>query len=231
VFATELGSLVISESIKGQRLGSNVSLRDVATGKQVQPQHMPNGDTIFVANDIPSLGYKTFSIVPEVAANSPPTASPENTNQLENRFYRIRFDATTGAIASIHDKELNVELVDQTAPHKFNEYLYEHFESPDKDGPTAWRRVESAELSLIQGPVADMMTVTASAGGASRIEHTVILYHDVKHVDFILALNKSPSGRTLTDYNANNATGKESVYIAMPLAVPDFGFITSCPAQ
>ena len=53
---------------------------------------------------------------------------------LENRFYRVQFDAATGAITSIFDKELNVELVDQAAPHKFNEYLYERFETPERQG-------------------------------------------------------------------------------------------------
>lgn len=203
-------------------LKTGVALRDVATGEQVACQCMPDGSIAFVANDVPSLGYRTFSVVPEHSGNAPPITPPENTSQLENRFYRIRFDAKTGAIVSIHDKELNVELVDQTAPHKFNEYLYEHFGSADKKGPTTWHRVESARLSLTRGPVADLMTVTASAAGAPRLEQRTMLYHDLKRVDFTLALDKSPSGRTLADYNANNATGKESVYVAMPLAVPGF---------
>ena len=53
---------------------------------------------------------------------------------LENRFYRVRFDAATGAITSIFDKQLKVELVDQAAPHKFNEYLYERYRDAQGQG-------------------------------------------------------------------------------------------------
>ena len=49
-------------------------------------------------------------------------------NQMENRFYRLTFNPRTGALASIWDKELGRELVDQSAPHQFNEYLYERYE-------------------------------------------------------------------------------------------------------
>ena len=67
---------------------------------------------------------------------------------LENRFYRVQFDATTGAITSIFDKELKVELVDQAAPHKFNEYLYERFETPDCQGsPRSGIACEKAEAA------------------------------------------------------------------------------------
>ena len=174
----------------------------------------------FLADNVPSLGYKTFSILSETAGSAQPTAFSGNADQLENRFYRIRFDPTTGAITSIRDKELNVELVDQSAAEKFNEYLYEHYESPDRNIAAKWHRVKSANLSATQGPLADVMSVTASAVGASRVEQTVILYHDLKRVDFIMALDKSPSGRTLADYNANNAMGKESRICRPPTGGP-----------
>jgi hypothetical protein len=195
-------------------------LRDDATGTRVQCQSMPDGSLAFVASDVPSLGYRTFSLLSDNTSRTAPTVSPSNGGQLENRFYRIRFDAATGTITSIWDKQLNGELVDQAAREKFNEYLYEHFESPNRTIGPQWHRVKSARLSAAEGPVASAMTVAASAAGASRIEQQVILYHDVKRIDFVMALDKSPSGRSLADYNANNAMGKESVYVALPLAVP-----------
>ena len=66
---------------------------------------------------------------------------------LENCFYRVRFDKTTGAITSIFDRQLNVELVDQAAPHKFNEYLYERYETPKVKNPSKWYRVQSAQFT------------------------------------------------------------------------------------
>lgn len=208
--------------VADERLKAGFALLDVATGKKVPCQRMPSGESVFVAGDVPSVGYKVFSIVPEGEGDGQPTKSVENGSQLENRFYRIRFDPTTGAIVSLLDKELNVELVDQSAPHQFNEYLYEHYESPDRKVPARWYRMESAQRSTIAGPVADATVVTGTAGGATRIQQTVILYHDLKRVDFVMTLDKSPSGRTLADYHADSPMGKESVYVALPLSVPDF---------
>ena len=74
---------------------------------------------------------------------------------MENRFYRIAFDPATGAITSIRDKQLGVELVDQAAPYKFNEYLYERYESPQAR-TSKWYRVQSAQMSAASGPVADI---------------------------------------------------------------------------
>ena len=114
---------------------------------------------------------------------------------LENQFYRIAFDPATGAITSIRDKQLDVELVDQGAPQKFNEYLYERYESPQAR-TSKWYRVQSAQLAATSGPVASLMTIKASAVGADQITQTVMLYHDLKRIDFVLDLVKSPSGRT-----------------------------------
>ena len=90
---------------------------------------------------------------------------------------------------------MNVELVDQAAPHKFNEYLYERFETPNVKDGSKWYRVQSAKLQGSTGPVSARMTVRSSAVGAEKIEQSVILYNDLKRIDFVLDLVKSPSGR------------------------------------
>ena len=74
-------------------------------------------------------------------------AVPSLTPTLENRYYRVTFDAATGTITSIFDKDLQVELVDQAAPHRFNEYLYERFESSDWNVAQSWHRVGTAQLT------------------------------------------------------------------------------------
>jgi hypothetical protein len=147
---------------------------------------------------------------------------------LENRYYRVTFDATTGTITGLFDKELNVELVDQAAPHRFNEYLYERFESSDWDAPRAWHRVRTAQLTTSGGPVADVMKVTAVAAGVEGLQQTVILYRDLKRIDFVLDLFKSPSGRRDT-LPPTNPLGKESVYVALPFAVPEHAFRHELP--
>ncbi len=49
-----------------------------------------------------------------------------------------------------------------------------------------------------------------------KIEQSVTLYHDLKRIDFVLDLVKSPSGRTCRD-TERDVRNKESVYVALPL--------------
>jgi hypothetical protein len=152
-------------------LGRDFRTVDASTGKEVAHQALPNGQMIFVAVDVPSTGYKTFSILP---GRSRVSASSGSGNTLENRFYRLQFDPSTGVITSIQDKELNQELVDSSAPHRFNEYLYEHFEASNPAVPSKWYRVASASLRTTHGPVASVMTVKAGRRGSR--EHAADCY-------------------------------------------------------
>jgi hypothetical protein len=197
-------------------MGTGFQISDASTGKVIPHQVMPDGQAVFVAEDVPGVGYKTFSIQPGGAAAN---AAASSDTVLENRFYRVEFDPATGVITSIQDKELNQELVDSSAPHHFNEYLYEHYQSALVQAPPQWYRVASAQLAATRGPVAALMTVKAAATGVDSLQQTVILYNDIKRIDFSLDLVKSPSGRNATSRGFEN---KEGVYVALPFSVPDF---------
>ena len=55
----------------------------------------------------------------------PRSASAEiRGNIIENQFYRITLDPSSGSIASVFDKQLGRELVDSSSPYKFGQYLY-----------------------------------------------------------------------------------------------------------
>jgi hypothetical protein len=141
---------------------------------------------------------------------------------LENRFYKIVFDPKTGGISSITDKELGRELVDQSAPSKFNEYLYQRFETTRySPGLVSYSPVK-AELTLRKGPIASKMISAVQATGCESITQEVILYQDIRRIDFVLNLDKSPSGRSLADYRQGNARNKEALFYCLPFSVPEF---------
>ena len=216
--------------VGGSLLPETFVLRDGVTGHEVPAQRMADGSICFVARDVPSLGYKTFTVEARTKSPGGTAETHGRADELENRFYRVRFDAATGGITSIFDKELKVELVEQAAPLKFNEYLYERIETPQpKTATSTWYRVESAKLAVTRGPVASVMTISASAVGAEYLVQTVTLYQELKRIDFGMAFDKSASGRTLHDYAADNAQGKESLYIGLPLAVPEFRIVHELP--
>ena len=190
---------------------------DATSHRQIPWQRMPDGTMLFVAESVPSLGYKTFTLL----RGESNVAQPPSTVKLalENRFFRVVFDHTTGAITSIRDKQRNLELVDQAAPHRFNEYLYERFETNDWNAPTTWHRVRATHLQASAGPVAQVMQVTARPVGVDSLTQTVTIYADLPRIDFTLDLVKSLSGRRDVRPN-NDPRGKESLYVALPLAIP-----------
>jgi alpha-mannosidase len=81
-------------------------------------------EIVLMARGVPSLGYKTYFMVPadkadaftnacEVKLEDPDGKSPQRTlgaDQIENEFYRISVDRATGQV-TIDDKELNRSVI------------------------------------------------------------------------------------------------------------------------
>lgn len=191
-------------------------LIDNVSGAVVPTQKMPDGSTIFVATGIPSMGYKTYKIIDG--------KSPENSksliigkNVLENKFYKVLFDTKTGSISSIFDKEFKKEFVDTRADYKVGEYLYNYVTDKEEN-----YRIESADLSSTKGAVSAVMFAKIKAKGMKSMQQMVILYDNIKRIDFVVNMDKAPSMTRHEDYVTSNKWGKESVYFAFPFNVPDF---------
>ena len=191
---------------------------DNATGRSMPCQKLADGNVVFLAEMVPSVGYKTFSVIrqeaePEAAGGGVTVTE----SSLENRFYKIAFDRLTGGIANIYDKQLDVELVDQESRYKLNEYLY-HLAPDGEVG--SWHYPVSATFSPEVGPVAASMVATVQAQGARQINQTVRIYADIKRIDFIQDIDKASCGRQFNEYVTQKK--KEAVFYALPLNVPDF---------
>jgi alpha-mannosidase len=85
----------------------------------------PSGphDVAFRTPSIPAWGYVVCPLAKGQPAR-PATPSETGPPVLENGALRLTFDPKTGAVASLVDKRTGRECVDQSAPHKLNEYLY-----------------------------------------------------------------------------------------------------------
>ncbi len=199
-------------------------LIDNTTGGVVPCQEWHPGirEVMFIARDVPQAGYKTYSFkrVPDAHPSTVQTIKGETV--LENRFYRIIFDPITGGINSITDKELNRELVDQEAPSKFNEYLYQRFETTRYSAGPVTYTPTGANLICSRGKLASRMLSEVKATGSENILQEVILYNDIRRIDFVLNLGKLPSGRSLADYRQGNARNKEALFYCLPFSVPGF---------
>lgn len=209
-------------TFKDPSLQAGFHLVDNTSGETVACQQWPDGSLLFIAREVPQTGYKTYS----VASGGPGPLYANNqlnhNNILENRYYRITFDPETGGISSLFDKELRRELVDTQAPSTFNEYLYQRYETTRYSSCLVSYKPSRASLSKVSGKLASRMESKVDAIGCESIVQQVILYEDIRRIDFILHLDKSPSGRSLDDYRQGNARNKEALFYSLPFAIPDF---------
>jgi alpha-mannosidase len=112
----------------------------------------------FLADRVPSAGYKVFHVVP--MATAPPVPSMVRTNGLtiENEFLRATVDAATGCLASVFDKVARREVVATGGGGCAN--ALQVF----TDAPTAWDAWNidaDFERDTVEITRADEVTVTA----------------------------------------------------------------------
>ncbi len=166
--------------------------------------------------DVPPLGYKVIEWRNQ--DSSPSDDVIASGGVIENRYYRIVQDGPTGAIKSIFDKEVGVELVDQNSGYRMNQFVY--ILGPggrfvDVAGET---RVDSRGES--QRPGCAMLSASGSARNLPKWTTEVILYNNAKRIDFINRLQKQETyekeaGYFAFPFNLN----KPEFYVELPNGV------------
>lgn len=66
---------------------------------------------MFLAEDLPAIGYKMFYISSANAGNTPATDLRAGDTTLENQFLRVTIDPKSGCISSLFDKKQNKETL------------------------------------------------------------------------------------------------------------------------
>jgi alpha-mannosidase len=142
----------------------------------------------FIAENVPSIGYKTYYYS---AGPAYQLSGQGNTGNFENKFYRIKF--ADGGLQSIYDKQLQVELID---PSKFKagEVFtmqsigngageFAAVQQPDMEGfdktgnyPIHWEMKHN-------GPVFTSYQMRQPIKNAVVVQE-IILYHNLKRIDF-----------------------------------------------
>lgn len=147
---------------------------------------------LFLAQDVPSLGYKTFRVIPGASgatAAKSPLKLDAGTLTLENEFFRVRVGAKSGLIESLYDKTRQREAFDQT--HRGN--LLQTFVDKPKEWD-AWNidadfekvkwDLDAAESVQVieRGPVRAVIRVVKKFQD-SRFIQDISLYPGVPRVD------------------------------------------------
>ena len=165
-------------------------------------------ELVFVAEEVPSLGWKTYRMVPVEKASPISNGLTVSDNTLENRFFRITVAPQTGAVESIYDKEFSRELVDRDAPHQVNQFIVRWAESGRLES-LGRVTVRKGQSGLVYGS----LVVSAASAGCPQVTQEVVLYDKVKRVDL--------ANRVLKD-----STPGLELYFAFPFKFdkPEFRF-------
>jgi len=203
-------------------------LMDLTTNRTIPYEILATGQSYhhirFLAQDVPSVGYKAFALKETKAEATPAPADPQG--RLENAYYRVVLDAESGAVKSILDRELNKELVNTSSPYRFDQYLYVTGadQTPNRlvEFSSGWPVPELSThsagggrlLSVTNQPFGQVARLESTGINTPRIETEVILFNGEKKIEFINRVHKT------------EVYTKEGVYFAFPLAMahPQFRY-------
>ena len=168
---------------------------------QISANHQYNTDReelltfTFIAENVPSVGYKTFYIVENEKPVDIPTTKSAGT-VYENRFYRVTLG--NGGIESLYDKELKMELFKTdkftggelftmqsvgNGAGEFTDIQQPTMENFDKSSnyQQGWQLIET-------GPVKDVLQIICPMRD-TKASIRVVLFKNMKRIDFEVDLN------------------------------------------
>jgi hypothetical protein len=203
----------------GERAPYQVSTLDDAQAAQrwaperwalgaVDPRHL--AEIVLLAEGLPQMGYRTYKVVPceRWPAFGDAGMQAKSVDVVESRYYRLALDPERGGVASLHDKELERELVDAEAGHPFGQLVVRSSETGEEE----YLRVTDASIAE-SGPLYTTVRLRGGASCCPRVTIEVTLYHAIKRVDLC--------ARILRD-----STPMRELYLAFPFLVnrPRFRF-------
>jgi alpha-mannosidase len=165
-------------------------------------------EIVFIARGVPSLGYKTYYLVPADKPDGFPKAcevkleSDEEVNRtshamgsdvVENEYYRVAIDRATGRL-EIFDKELNRIIERNVEIAAAEERGGDDLSVVAPTGRTIVHVINSVELEE-NGPVRTVMRITGELAGMRLIQR-IALYRGLKKIDLENSLDWTP-GRSM----------------------------------
>ncbi len=201
---------------------SKARIIDLATMRQVPGQILhQRGDGaywVIAVQDVPALGYKAYRIERDGGADAAGAGSrPGDMEKMENQFYRLTIDKSTGAINSLFDKEWGRELIDTDSPWKLGQLVRETVPNRDTLRP-AHSTVSNVKMERGgDGQVWQSIRIAADMEGFEKgavnapkgLELEVRLYNTAKKVELRYTARKEIT------------TEPQALYVTFPLALPD----------
>lgn len=186
------------KKIKQNQSNNNFCIKDHSGNEyvsQVSACEKYGGELIFIAEDIPALGYKTFWLEANSQGRGFETDLKAEENVIENSYFKVTLEPKLDYAVRIYDKQNDCEIFDQTKGGNILE-VYEDKPPNAPEGEPAWniylgdkQEPNALRVQLLEhGPLRSRIRVTRRLGN-SKFEQDVILYAHKPQVDFELHLD------------------------------------------
>ena len=152
-------------------------------------------ELIFVARDVPALGYKTYFLTAaEQAESLPPTSRVEldrdkdfkeprrslGSDAIENQFYRVTVDKATGRVA-VFDKQLNHDVCKDIEVAAREERGTNNVQPEIETGRVIPRTITETSVEE-NNPIRTVLKVSGWIADIPVVQR-LILYHGLKRLD------------------------------------------------
>jgi len=174
------------------------------SGKLLPSQRLSTGELVFLANEIPALGSRTFQLLN--TKNLKPSTLMASDSILENSLIKVVINKQTGDIVSLFDKHTSHEFVNSKSPFALNSYRY----VIGRDSSIQAGIPTEVTVSIKEnGPVVASLKVESKAPGCKSLSREIRIIANQPQVEIINILDKI------------STTTKESVHFGFAFDVPD----------
>ncbi|MHA2302728.1 MAG: glycoside hydrolase family 38 C-terminal domain-containing protein, partial [Candidatus Thorarchaeota archaeon] len=151
-------------------------------------------EVILIARDMPSLGYRVYTVEPTEEAPEFTSSLRTGRNWIESDDFIVEFDDFSGAMTRVFDKRSQFETLRGPSNYLTMESdvgdLYRHARSSLSDEESDLTTLRhSGKLTVVEsGPVRSTIMVEGEFKDSYRVQR-VVLYEDIHRVDLETDLN------------------------------------------
>lgn len=167
--------------IPASERGNYQSVTDM-DGKEILSQRLSTGEFVFMASDIPALGFKKYTLS---SKKSKFKGSFVQGNCLDNGIVKVSLDDLTGDIVSLVYN--GTEFADPKSTTSINSYRYLH--GDDSAGKAS--KATNVKISVKEnGPLLATLFVSSEAEGCNSLSREVTLIAGKSHVELCNTVDK-----------------------------------------
>ena len=183
-----------------------IEIRDLAANRKIKFDTDENGAAVFIARDIPSMGFRTYEVTTADGVAVSTLKESAGKSEIKNDRYRIKFRAD-GNVQSIFDLKQNREIINEKGELSFNELLrVEGSDASKVNYPFA------PEISVFQGE--QMTRIVVRRARSVFPLTTLTIYDDLDRVE----LHNELDAQQMPFVGGNN-NWNDSYYFAFPFNV------------